>query len=49
MSSWAGLRSARLRSLRRDPLLAAERVKRLMSIPAVDPTTALTWVLEIGD
>jgi transposase len=40
--------SALLRSLRRDPLLA-ERVKRLMSIPAVGPITALTWVLEIGD
>jgi len=40
--------SALLRSLRRDPLLV-ERVKRLMSIPAVGPITALTWVLELGD
>src|SRR5258706_8460903 len=37
--------SALLRSLQRDSLLA-ERVQRLMTIPAV---TALTWVLEVGD
>jgi transposase len=35
-------------SLERDPLLR-ERVKRLMTIPAVGPITALTWALEIGD
>lgn len=40
--------AALLRSLKRDPLLN-ERVKRLMSIPAVGPITALTWVLELGD
>lgn len=40
--------AALLRSLKRDPLLS-ERVKRLMSIPAVGPITALTWVLELGD
>ena len=34
-------------SLERDPLLA-ERVKRLMTIPAVGPITALTWALEMG-
>jgi transposase len=40
--------AALVRSLKRDPLLT-ERVKRLMSIPAVGPITALTWVLELGD
>jgi transposase len=40
--------TALLRSLKRDPLLT-ERVKRLMSIPAVGPITALTWALELGD
>jgi len=40
--------SALVRSLERDRLLA-ERVERLMTIPAVGPITALTWVLEIGD
>ncbi len=40
--------SALLRSLGRDPLLV-ERVERLMTIPAVGPLTALTWVLEVGD
>jgi transposase len=40
--------SALVRSLGRDPLLA-ERVERLMTIPAVGPITALTWVLEVGD
>ncbi len=40
--------SALVRSLEHDPLLA-ERVARLMTIPAVGPITALTWVLEIGD
>ena len=39
---------ARLGSLRRDPRLAA-RVKRLESIPAIGPVTALTWALEIGE
>lgn len=36
------------RALQRDPLLAA-RVERLMTIPAVGPLAALSWVLEIGD
>jgi transposase len=40
--------TALVRSLQRDPLLT-ERVKRLMSIPAVGAITALTWVLELGD
>jgi transposase len=40
--------SALVRSLERDPLLA-ERVDRLMSIPAVGPVTALTWALEVGE
>jgi transposase len=39
---------ALVRSLRRDPLLHA-RVERLMTIPAVGPITALTWVLEVDD
>jgi len=34
--------------LREHPLLA-ERVERLMTIPAVGEVTALTWALEIGD
>ena len=40
--------SALIRSLQRDALLA-ERVERLMTIPAVGPITALTWALEVGD
>ncbi len=40
--------AALIRSLKRDPLLT-ERVKRLRSIPAVGPITALTWVLELGE
>jgi transposase len=40
--------AALVRSLKRDPLLT-ERVKRLLSIPAVGPITALTWVLELRD
>jgi len=40
--------SALIRSLQHDGLLA-ERVERLMSIPAIGPITALTWALEIGD
>jgi transposase len=40
--------SALIRSLRHDGLLA-ERVERLMSIPAIGPITALTWALEIGE
>ena len=37
-----------MHSLARDALLA-ERVERLMTIPAVGPITALTWVLEVDD
>ncbi len=37
-----------VRELLADPELA-ERVKRLMTIPAVGEITALTWALEIGD
>ena len=44
----AKIESALVRSLERDPMLA-ERVERLMSIPAVGPVTALTWALEVGD
>jgi transposase len=40
--------SALIRSLQRDALLA-ERVERLMTIPAVGPVTALTWALEVGE
>jgi transposase len=40
--------SALIRSLRHDGLLA-ERVERLMSIPAIGPITALTWTLEVGE
>jgi transposase len=40
--------SALVRSLQRDRLLA-ERVERLMTIPAVGPITALTWALEVGE
>ncbi len=29
--------------------LLAERVERLMTIPAVGPITALTWALEVGE
>jgi transposase len=39
---------ALVRSLARDPWLS-ERVERLMTIPAVGPITALTWVLEVDD
>ena len=39
---------ALVRSLERDRFLA-ERVERLMTIPAVGPITALTWALEVGD
>src|SRR5512137_771003 len=39
---------ALIRSLQQDGLLA-ERVERLMSIPAIGPITALTWSLEIGE
>src|SRR5271154_3209688 len=42
------IESALIRSLARDRLLA-ERVDRLMTIPAVGPITALTWALEVGD
>ena len=42
------IESALIRSLERDRLLA-ERVDRLMTIPAVGPITALTWALEVGD
>ncbi len=37
-----------LKALTKDRQLA-ERVKRLMTIPAIGPVTALTWVLEVGD
>ena len=40
--------SALVRSLEQDSLLM-DRVERLMTIPAVGPITALTWVLEVGD
>jgi len=40
--------SALIRSLEDDRLLA-ERVERLMSIPAIGPITALTWALEVGE
>jgi transposase len=40
--------SALIHSLQHDRLLA-ERVERLLSIPAVGPITALTWALEIGE
>ena len=40
--------SALIYSLQQDRLLA-ERVERLMSIPAVGPITALSWALEIGE
>jgi transposase len=40
--------NALVRSLQHDRLLA-ERVERLMSIPAIGPITALTWALEIGE
>jgi transposase len=39
---------ALVRALVRDPLLS-DRVKRLMTIPAVGPITALTWALEVDD
>jgi len=35
-------------SLQQDPLLL-QRVERLMSIPAIEPITALTWALEVGE
>jgi transposase len=40
--------NALIRSLQHDPVLA-ERVERLMSIPAIGAITALTWALEVGD
>jgi transposase len=40
--------SALIRSLVQDRLLDL-RVKRLMSIPAIGPVTALTWALEVGE
>jgi len=40
--------SALVCSLEHDPLLM-ERVKRLMSIPAIGPITALTWALEVSE
>src|SRR6476646_10609575 len=40
--------NALVSSLLRDPLLA-ERVRRLRTVPAVGPITALTWALEMGD
>jgi transposase len=40
--------NALVHSLQHDQLLA-ERVERLMSIPAIGPITALTWALEVGD
>ena len=42
------METALIRSLQQDRLLA-ERVERLMSIPAVGPITALTWALEVGE
>jgi transposase len=42
------MEAALIRSLQQDRLLA-ERVERLMSIPAVGPITALTWALEVGE
>jgi transposase len=42
------IESALIRSLEHDRLLA-ERVQRLMSIPAIGQITALTWALEIGE
>jgi transposase len=35
-------------SLQRDPLLA-DRIKYLRTVPGVEPITAITWALEIGD
>lgn len=40
--------NALIRSVQHDRLLA-ESVEQLMSIPAIDPITALTWALEIGE
>jgi transposase len=40
--------NALIRSLHHDRLLA-ERVERLMRIPAIGPITALTWALEVGE
>src|SRR5262249_33175411 len=40
--------NALIRSLQHDHLLA-ERVERLMSVPAIGPITALTWALEVGE
>jgi transposase len=42
------IEGALVRALVRDPLLA-DRVQRLMTIPAVGPITALTWALEVDD
>jgi transposase len=44
----AKMESALIQSLQQDHLLA-ERVDRLMSIPAIGPITALTWALESGE
>jgi transposase len=42
------MENALIDSLQHDRLLA-ERVQRLMSIPAIGPISALTWALEIGE
>ena len=42
------MEGALVRSLESDSLLV-DRVERLMTIPAVVPTTALTCTLEVGD
>jgi len=42
------MESALVRTLESDSLLM-DRVERLMTIPAVGPITALTWVLEVGE
>jgi transposase len=43
------MEDALIRSLQQQDRLLAERVERLMSIPAIGPITALTWALEIGE
>ena len=42
------MEAALIHSLQQDCLLA-ERVERLLSIPAIGPITALTWALEVGE
>ena len=42
------MEAALIHSLQQDRLLA-ERVERLLSIPAIGPITALTWALEVGE